>query len=144
MVKSLLVSLLQYQAFNSEVPRQVYIDLKKISNFIWSGRSPKIAYSTLVQGIHLGGLKLADLETRVTASRLKYVKHIMDRPICFSKAFAQYIAKPLGLDILIHSKPPVYVTALMQSPFYSEVLTIWNKHHGVGPSYEAAIRGEVL
>lgn len=62
MVNSLLVSLLQYTASNSELPKQVLFELKRIiTHFIWNRRKAKIVYATLIQDVGEGGLKLADL-----------------------------------------------------------------------------------
>lgn len=63
-VNSLLVSLLQYQISATYTPPQVFKEYKKlITDFIWNGRKPKIAYSTLILPVAQGGLHLMDLET---------------------------------------------------------------------------------
>lgn len=55
-VNSLLISLFQYAASNSELPLQVLIELKKIiTHFIWNGRKAKVAYNTLIQDVSRGG-----------------------------------------------------------------------------------------
>ncbi len=45
-----------------------------IQNFIWEGKSAKIAQNTLIKNIELGGLKLCHYPTKVKALKLSWVK----------------------------------------------------------------------
>lgn len=68
-INSLLISLLQYQCASTYVPSRVFKEYKNIATqFLWSGKKPKIAYNNLIQDIPSGGLKLADLQTRVNTN----------------------------------------------------------------------------
>ena len=58
-------------------PQQVYKEVKDlIVDFLWDGGTPKIAYSTLIQGIEKGGLKLVDLELKVKSFSITWVKRL--------------------------------------------------------------------
>lgn len=71
---SLVVSLLSYMTSVIYNPPRVIKEVKAmVRAYVWSGKRPKIAYDTLIQKIELGGLRLADLETRVKASYVQWV-----------------------------------------------------------------------
>ncbi len=45
-----------------------------IQNFIWEGKTAKIAQNTLIKNIEQGGLKLCHFPTKVKALKLSWVK----------------------------------------------------------------------
>lgn len=62
---TLILSLLQCIVANSVTPLKVLVEVKKIAcSFLWSGKTSRIAYSTVIQSIRDGGLRVMDLETR--------------------------------------------------------------------------------
>lgn len=70
-VNSLLVLLLQYPCSSIFTPSMVYKEYKRlVTNFIWKGKRPKVAYDTLTLPINQGGLNLMDLEVRVKVALL--------------------------------------------------------------------------
>lgn len=121
-VNSLLISILQYAGSYSECPKQVYHKFKKIvTHFLWGGRSAKIAYSTLIQGIEEGGIRLADLELRPQTARLLWVQRLARQPNYFSKEYLMFLTNGIPLNILIHSNVGPLPEGLERSPFYLEV-----------------------
>lgn len=78
---SLLVSILQYPCSFIYVLQRVYKEYQQIvSNFIWNGRKPKIAYNTLTQSTQLGGLNLIDLRTRTTVNLIQWSRRLILHP----------------------------------------------------------------
>ena len=72
-VNSLAISKLIYLCNTIYTPKQVYTEVKEaVTNFIWDGKNAKIAYSTLINDIHEGGLKLVDLETKVKSLHIAW------------------------------------------------------------------------
>ena len=45
-----------------------------ITNFIWDNEPPKIKYTTLIAPISQGGLNLQDLETKIKANKITWIK----------------------------------------------------------------------
>lgn len=118
---SLVVSLLHYVAANSDLPNRVLHELKKmVVHFLWNRGSSKVAYSTLVQPIEAGGLRLADFATRMQASRLLCVRHLLLSADSFSRHFVEYLSDGMGVSSLILRKPKALPTLLESSPFYLE------------------------
>lgn len=142
---SLLVSMLQYVATNSTLLARVLHELKKLqTHFLWNGGSPKIAYSTLIQSIGDGGLKLADFVTRIQAARIMWVRRVFLDGDSFSFHFLSRLAGAFGVGTLLHGKPPALPPRLKASPFYHEVFTVWHKFHDTSPLSESEVRWEML
>lgn len=144
-VNFLVVSILHYVAANSALPPRVNYELKKmITHFIWNGGSPKIAYSTLIQPIERGGLKLADFQTRIRAARLMWIRRLVLTGNSFARDYVNYLAGNLGFAPLVMGKPRALPPRLKYSLFYSEAFELWQKYHGFAPSTEAEVRWEIL
>lgn len=142
---SLVVSLLHYVAANSELPNRVLYELKRmVTHFLWSGGSPKVAYSTLVQPIEAGGLKLVDFSTRIQAAKLAWIKRLVLSDETFSRQFVEYLSEESGFCFLTLGKPQALPLRFEFSPFYSETFKIWLRLHGFCPSLESQVRWEVL
>ena len=76
-INSLALSSLIYLASIIHVPDRVYTEIKNIlTDFIWDGKPPKIAYNTLIQGIENGGLKLIDFKNKVKSLTISWVKRL--------------------------------------------------------------------
>lgn len=144
-VNSLVISLLQYQCACIATPPQVFKDYKKIvSNFIWNGKKPKIAFNTLIQPVSRGGLNLMDLETRVKSAILQWPKRLVLAP---SSNTALTLSHLLGydsvLDVFSYNWPGA-PEAIRHDVFYIQLFNHWNQIHGTDPLGEEEIRNEIL
>ena len=75
----LALSPLLYLANVITVPRIVIDEVKQIvTDFLWNGKTPKIAYNVIVQNISDGGLKLVDFECKVKSLNVSWVKRLTD------------------------------------------------------------------
>ena len=78
-INTLALPPLLYVASVIHVPHCVITQVKKLLiDFIWDGGSPKIAYDTLTQDIKDGGLKLIDIESKMKALKVSWVKRLCD------------------------------------------------------------------
>ncbi len=60
-----------------ETPPDALKEIKDIiQNFIWEGKTAKIAQNTLVKNIDEGGLKLCHYRTKVDALKLSCIKRL--------------------------------------------------------------------
>lgn len=133
-VNSLVVSLLQYVAAYSPFPNRALFELKKIiTHFLWNGGSSKVAYSTLIQPIEVGGLKLADFPTRILAARLLFVRRLVLDRETFSSQYIGHLAGHLGFLPMVLGKVKEAPLLLKSSPFYSELFNTWFPFHGFPP-----------
>ena len=61
------------------MPKAYIAEIKKrITNFIWNGKLPKVKYSTLISTIEEGGLALQDVECKLKAIQIKWIQNIID------------------------------------------------------------------
>lgn len=144
-INSLLISLLQYQCSSSFVPSRVLKEYKNIAtSFLWSGKKSKIAYNNLIQDIPSGGLKLADLETRIHTSHISWIKHIASHQDSLS---AQIIAEMSKIDepyMLLLTKN-TYSNRFRQSfKHLCAILHTWERVHNSEPRNEETIKEEFL
>jgi hypothetical protein len=106
-VNSLLVSQMLYIASVIHIPQwaiEQYNTL--IRNFIWDNKPPKIKYTTLIAPIELGGLKLQDLQTKIEANKLAWIKNLLNTSVKKNwKSYLQLqVADPIELIPLQNTK----------------------------------------
>ena len=51
--------------------------VRKVRSFIWNNKKARISYLKLIQPVHLGGIKLADLKCRDTSIKVASVKRLI-------------------------------------------------------------------
>lgn len=145
LVNSLMVSILQYPCSCTFVPVRVQNDFKRIvTNFIWDSKRPKIAYNLLIQNTELGGLKLADIETRILTSQITMIKGIWNSP---GSLWASTLAAALGTN-------DIRITLLTRSDLSKQIpteystlkqcLSAWFKHRRLAPTSESEVLEEIL
>jgi hypothetical protein len=78
-VNSLLVSQMLYIASVIHIPLWAIKQYNTlIRNFIWDNKPPKIKYTTLIATIESGGLKLQDLQTKIEANKVMWIKNLLN------------------------------------------------------------------
>lgn len=101
---SLVISLIQYIAMNTFTPTKVNAEVRKIaSSFIWAGKRSKLAYSTIIQSIPEGGLRVMDLESRIKVYHLGWIRKILNNP---ESSSAEFVKSMLGVAICLSSWDP--------------------------------------
>lgn len=145
MINSLLASLLQYPTAAIFTPPKVISEYKKIIvNFLWNGKTQKIAYKTLTFPIDRGGLKLMDLGTRIQVNLLQWTKRIIGNPDSNAARTLKSLIGTRSLrDYFSHKRglPPEWTK---NHRFYRSVMTTWGQFHGFEPTTETEVRAEIL
>ena len=78
-INTLAIPPLLYLANVIHVPPQVISEVKEIiTNFLWDGKPPTIAYNVMIQGIKNGGMNLVDFESKVKALKVSFIKRLLD------------------------------------------------------------------
>ena len=124
-INTLAISKLIYLASIIKVPDTVFTEVKKlILDFIWEGKPAKIAYSTLIQGIEQGGLKLVDLETKVKSLRLTWIRRLCDKSAGKWKALPRIFFETSSLPFFFscNSRP---LNNLKGPKFYEQLQHYW-------------------
>lgn len=127
-VNSLLLSKCNYIMGVVDLPQWVINEMTEITNnFMWGGKSAKIARKTLIANYKEGGLKLIDLEVKKKAIRVKMMKkYLCDKVEYGWKGFMKDVLdKCSGCGeegLFMAMKRPMYDKVPL---FYQEVLSAW-------------------
>lgn len=142
---SLLVSRLQYPTAVTFTPPQVFTDHRRIvTDFVWNGRKPKVAYKTLILPVAKGGLGLMDLQTRANVSAIQWVRRILlNRAPNVALTLAHFIGTQ-DLPAVLSSKPKLPPLGIKHDPFYTSLFKLWDQLHGFHPEGEDGIRNEII
>lgn len=143
---SLLISLIQYLCANTVTPKRVFSEVKKIAcDFLWAGKSNKVAYNIIIQQVKFGGLHLMDLEHRVAASRLGWIRRALLSPHCsMAQTFAHIFSMEIHQVLTAKRNYKERDMELSRHPFYRQVILTWQKYHNFEPMDEQHIREEQL
>lgn len=141
LVNALLISVLHYPCSATFTPQQVLIEFKRlVVDFLWDGKRPKIAYNLLIQQIESGGLKLADLETRLQTIQLSAIKKIWHNP---NSTWANILATSLHTEDIkrvLLFKADLVEKQPTSFPTFAQLLTTWVKFHRYEPETEGDVQ----
>ena len=130
--KTLGISKIQYLASMSHVPDRIIEELKTIqSRFLWNSSTPKIKHSTLIGDYAEGGLKNVDINTKLKALKLTWVRRLSDDNYHPWKVLpGEYLTLPNG-DSVFHrnfESNPFLLRKLNSLPtFYKDLLRYWSE-----------------
>lgn len=118
-INTLIVSLLGFLINNIFTPPRVISEVKSlIVNYLWAYKKSKVAYSTVIQKVKRGGLNLCDIQTRVKAANIVWVKkYIEKRERCHSTVFLKHICNWNG-DIYVHLKTRAAKVEIKSTSFH--------------------------
>lgn len=123
---TLVISLFQYTTANTVTPGRVVQEVKDLARtFVWSSKQSKVAYDTIIQSIKDGGLRLADLETRIKASLLAWVRRILLNTECSAAETLRTCTNENNLTLILGTKRHFHQNIKKRSSFYGEMLRIW-------------------
>ena len=143
-INSLAISKLIYLSSTILTPEQVYKEVKDIIiDFLWDGSTPKIAYSTLIQGVERGGLKLADLELKVKSFSISWVKRLTNQSKGKWKALPRIFYNTDNINTLFSSNIS-QIKELEGPQFYKVVQNNWSDITKVDIPNEDIINSQML
>ena len=77
-----------------------------ITNFLWDGKPPKIAYNVMIKGIKImGGMNLVDFESKVKALKVSFIKRPLDDNPGKWKKLANHFYNTQDLDFYLKCNP---------------------------------------
>ena len=136
-VNSLIVPQMLYVGTVLPCPKWALDKYKLITRaFVWQNKPSKVKYLCLINKLENGGLKLQDIESKLSAIKLKWVKKITDPDYqapwksyiaSFFKGDSQYIPH-YNLD-----KGDLPKKAI-KDKFYKELLHMWTSIHFTKPT----------
>ena len=143
-INTLAISKLVYLANTILTPEKVYKEVKEIIlDFVWDGSTSKIAYSTLIQGIGKGGLKLVDLELKVKSLSITWVKRLTDESNGKWKALPSTFFNTNNLNTYFSSNRS-RLTQLDEPQFYKVMQNTWSDITKVIKPNEEIIQNQTI
>ena len=116
-----------------------------ISQFIWDNKPPKIKYSTLINTIENGGLKLQDLTSKLDALKIKWFKQMEN--VEYKSAWKSYLSYKFKDECcnIPHYDFDNASHPIFSDNFHIELFTTWNKIHSVKVvTYEDIYRQNIM
>ena len=110
---------------------------KRIIEFIWNGKPPKVKYNTLTNNIEDRGLSLQDIECKLKAIKIKWIQNIGNEK--FTAPWKSYLNTKFNRNI---NQIPEYNYTESDYPhftdnFYNELFKTWaNLHHSIPKNAE--------
>ena len=96
-----------------------------ITNFLWDGKPPKIAYNVMIQGIKIGVMNLVDFENKVKALKVSFIKRLLDDNPGKWKKLANHCCKTQDLDFFFKCNHKE--NSKIEHRFYMEVHNHWSE-----------------
>jgi hypothetical protein len=95
---TLFLSQLLYLGSCMHTPKWVIHQYRDIvSKFIWNNKPPKVQYTTMINNIDEGALNLQDLECKINAIKLNWIKKLYDNDL--EASWKSYIEQHFNEDI---------------------------------------------
>lgn len=143
LINSLMLSVLHYPCSCSFTPTRLLVEVKKlVTDFLWNNARSKIAYILLFQDIQMGGLKLADIETRVLTTHITIIRKPWLNP---DSVWASVLALALYSGdgrATLRSKTKLAAKLNKFYPTFKQLLQSWIKVHSFQPGTEEEVRSE--
>ena len=120
------ISKVVHLALVKDVPSSTVAQLEKIQKqVIWKNRNPKLEHSTLCNEHKTGGIKNADIFSKITSLQCSLIKRLYDNSFHAWKVIPLFLIKNyLGKNFAIHSNLSIKQKIVKKRPkFYQEILT---------------------
>ena len=130
--KALGISKIQYAASVAYVPKRVIQELERLKKiFLWNSGRVEIKHSTLINEYEDGGIKNVDIEARLKATKLTWVRRLCDDNHHACKIIPiNYLALPYG-DLSFHrnfiSNQSLTLKVKQLPVFYEELVKYWEE-----------------
>ena len=143
-INNLALAPLIYVSSIMDTPSKVFKEVKHlITDFLWNGKRPKIAFNTLKQEIDKGGLKLCDFEIKVKALLLSWVKRLTNHVKARWKLLPKYFYNTTSLKSHFSVKSQK-INTLAIPKFYSTIYKYWLELYNREPSNGLQVQRESI
>ena len=103
-------------------PNTIKLIKKRILDFLWEGKTPKIKYSVLIGDHYEGGIKLVDIENKIKALQMTWIKRSKnDQP--WEKFFKE--VNHISWNRIINFN--INIEGVVKRIFYKKLLSDWQE-----------------
>ena len=145
--KTLAISKIIHFSLVTNVPTQIINELNKMQKeFIWKGSNPKIKHSTLCNKYENGGLKNADVLSKVISLQCSWIKRFYDNSSHPWKIIPSHLIDTyLGKYFKFHSNLCISANKIKRFPiYYKQIFKRWSENLSSSPSLPLAIASQVI
>ena len=126
-LKSLIFAKIVFVNFLSNIPKCIVKNLVKLKNeFLWDGKPPKVKHAAMVGSYERGGLKDIDIEKRIKALRLSWVKRLYDDTIHEWKIIPKFYFEKFEINIF-YPNLKIDLRGSMLPKFYKNIVAEWEE-----------------
>jgi hypothetical protein len=127
-INTLIISQLLYPSTVLAMPKKYVEEYnKEIIKFIWDQKPSKVKYTSLINTIENGGLKLQDLQCKVDSLKIKWIKQLEETEYKSPwKNYLEYKFRTKCEDIP-HYNLDTANYPIFHDRFYIELFDAWNK-----------------
>lgn len=145
LVNALMASVMQYPCACTFTPTRVNVEFKKIIvDFLWDKKRSKIAYNLMIQQIEDGGLKLADLDTRLDTIHLGLIRQIWNSPTSTWANILAFALQARDIKQVLLFKADLVTCQPTRYKTFMQLLKTWVKYHKYDPNTESEVQEETL
>jgi hypothetical protein len=117
---------------------------KIIEKYIWQNKPAKVKYTTMIDTLENGGLRLQDLKTKIKSLKVKWIKNIMDEN--YKAPWKSYIGSKINMPV---NKLPFYNLNDNDHPtfkdnFYSQLFKTWSELKYHSPKNNEQVCREII
>ena len=146
--KSLAISKIVYISSISSMPQCILNEVKSIHKaFIWDNKRPKIKHSTLISDHCDGGLRDVDIDIKIKALHLSWLKRLFDNNFHPWKNIPQYLFSrfsPTSSVFFPNFVIENYFTMSKFPLFYQELMKNWSEISQSTPLTASSIMSESI
>ena len=145
--KTLAISKIVYVSSICSIPKCILDELNKMhKEFIWDNKKAKIKHSTLIGNYSDGGLRDIDIDIKIKALQLSWLKRFYDSNFHPWKSIPSYIfGKISACDSLFFPNLMLNKVSDIKIPkFYQDILSFWSDISSSTPYTASSILSESI
>ena len=126
------------------VPDWFINDVQKLFvKFLWSGKTPKVKYTSVIADFENGGLKLPDFRSKIKALKLAWIQRFFDGSKQVWKDFLT-LACDNKVNLIIYAATKKKDLPINIGSFYAQVFDYWHEFYYKEPKLADDIRRTIL
>ena len=125
-------------------PKELIEEVNSILySFIWNGKD-KVKRHALISDIEMGGLKMLDIDSMISAKRIICLKKFLEDYRSIWKTILDNLLSPVGGRFVLHCNFHISKLKISLPEYYKECFDAWSDLNGIAPSCYREIINEII
>ena len=143
-VKTFAITKLMFRASVLPISKELIKEANSIFyNFIWNGKD-KVKCLPLISDIEMGGLKMLDIQSMISAKRVTCIKKFLEDYSSPWKTILDKLLLPVGGRFVLHCNFHSSKLKTNLPAYYKESFAAWSELNGKTPSCYKEIINEII